>query len=99
MYYIMTTQSIPRTTPRATATPRVSMSHLMTSVPIFVILALQTIVSLSLRNTAFQDEALYLYAGHRIFDQPLGGPPAPEPYARFLSGLPYIQPLLAGALD
>jgi Dolichyl-phosphate-mannose-protein mannosyltransferase len=91
----MTTRSIPRTA----AAPRVSVSHLVTSVPIFVILALQTIVSLSLRNTAFQDEAHYLYAGRQIFGYLLGGPPPTEPYERYMSGLPYIQPLLAGALD
>ena len=60
------------------------------SLPLLAILALQTIASLGLRNTAFQDEALYLYAGRQIFNQLLGGPPATEPYAQYFSGTPYI---------
>ncbi|MBC7813918.1 MAG: hypothetical protein H7175_22375 [Burkholderiales bacterium] len=50
-------------------------------------------------NTAFQDEALYLYAGGEYFDFLLGGDQVAEPYALYFSGLPYLYPLIAGAVD
>ncbi|GCE17689.1 hypothetical protein [Dictyobacter kobayashii] len=41
--------------------------------PLLVILAFQAIISLvTLHNTAFQDEALYLYAGQQIFNHWMG---------------------------
>lgn len=64
-----------------------------------VILAIQGVASLCLRNTAYQDEALYLVAGRQLFHQLLGGPAVTEPYAGYFSGLPYLYPVLAGALD
>src|SRR5690349_13722154 len=80
------------------AAPRLQASRLRV-LPLLAILLLQTIVSLSLRNSAFQDEALYLYAGRQIFNQLLGGPRATEPYAQYFSGTPYLYPVIAGALD
>lgn len=62
-------------------------------------LMLQAVLSLSLRNTAFQDEALYLYVGRRIFDQLLGAPAPSGGQGVYFSGSPYIYPPLAGALD
>src|SRR5690348_2039820 len=91
----MITQPIPT----LLAAPRIQASRLTRLLPLLAILLLQTIVSLSLRNTAFQDEALYLYAGRQIFNQLLGGPPATEPYALYFSGTPYLYPVIAGALD
>ncbi len=69
------------------------------SVPLLVILAFQVAVSLTFRNTAFQDEALYLYAGRQYFHALLGGPPVVEPYGLYFSGTPYLYPVIAGALD
>lgn len=66
---------------------------------LLAILALQTAVSLSLRNTAFQDEALYIYAGRQLLGQWLGGPMVTEPYGSYFSGMPYVYPIIAGALD
>lgn len=66
--------------------------------PLLGVLVLQSILSLTLQNTAFQDEALYLYAGREIVSHFFGGPP-PEPYATYFSGSPYIYPVVAGALD
>jgi len=91
----MITQSIPR----APATRRLARTELAEWLPLLCILLLQGLVSLSLRNTAFQDEALYLYAGRQYFNQLTGGPVVSEPYALYFSGLPYLYPLLAGALD
>jgi hypothetical protein len=67
--------------------------------PLFMILILQSVVSLSLSNTAFQDEALYLYSGRQLFNHLLGGPPVTEPYGQYFAGLLYVHPLLIGALD
>ncbi len=75
------------------------IGRLATALPMLAILALQTIASLSLRNTAFQDEALYLYAGRQYFNFLRGGPPVTEPYGQYVAGLPYFYPLLAGIAD
>lgn len=70
------------------------------ALPLTIILTLQAVVSLvSLQNSAFQDEALYLYAGRQLLGQFLGGPPVVDPFATYLSGHPDVYPLLAGALD
>src|SRR4051794_29859507 len=91
----MISQSIP-----ATATvPAIRVRRMTASLPLLAILALQTIASLSLRNTAFQDEALYQSAARQLSTQLLGGPLVTEPYERYFSGLPYLYPVLAGALD
>lgn len=63
------------------------------------ILLLQVVTAFSLQNTAFQDEALYLYAGRQYFNWLIGGSSVTEPYALYFSGLPYLYPPLAGALD
>ncbi|RCG31677.1 phospholipid carrier-dependent glycosyltransferase [Sphaerisporangium album] len=66
---------------------------------LFGVLVLQATLSLRLRNTAFEDEALYLYAGHLELDQLLGGPAAPEQFAAYFSGAPALYPVLAAAVD
>jgi len=80
--------------PRA-LTPALAKLH----VPLLVILIFQGVVSLTLRNTAFQDEALYLYAGQQYFHALMGGPAVVEPYGLYFSGTPYFYPVIAGALD
>ena len=68
--------------------------------PLPFILALQAAISLiTLHNTAFQDEALYLFAGRQIVRSWFGGPPVVEPYAQYFSGYPKLYPALAGGLD
>jgi len=63
-------------------------------------LVFQTLLSMNLQNTAFQDEALYVYAGREYFDEYFfGGEPVVEPYALYFSGLPTFYPLIAGGLD
>lgn len=52
----------------------------------------------TLHNTAFQDEALYLYAGRQIIHHWNGGP-VPIDYAFYFSGYPYIYPVIGGFLD
>lgn len=79
---------------------RVSASALSSLWPLALILALQSIVSLvTLRNTAFQDEALYLYGGRQLVHYWMGGPAPLENYAFYFSGYPGVYPALGGALD
>src|SRR5579859_4422910 len=67
--------------------------------PLIAILVIQAVGSLTLQNTAFQDEALYLYAGRAYFNQVMTGQIVQEPYGTYLSGTPFFYPLIAGALD
>ena len=41
-----------------------------------------------LRNTAFEDEALYVGAGHAYIDHWLNGTPLPTNYGTLFSGAP-----------
>jgi hypothetical protein len=68
--------------------------------PLPLILLLQAITSLlALRNTAFQDEALYLLAGQQIFLSWIGKTPYLEPYGLYFSGYPSFYPVIGGVLD
>ena len=66
--------------------------------PLAAVLALQAVLSLRLvwSNTAFSDEALYLWAGHLEWSHWLHGTPVPA-FATYFSGAPAIYPPL-GAL-
>lgn len=68
--------------------------------PLILVLGLQALVALTtLRNTAFQDEGLYLFAGRQILRHWTGGPAPLEQYAFYFSGYPYFYPVLGGLLD
>lgn len=85
---------------RSAPKPGARFGRPMSLAPLLLILALQLAVStLLLRNTAFQDEALYIYAGAQIWHSLTGGPPPPENYAVYFSGYPYVYSLLAGILN
>jgi 4-amino-4-deoxy-L-arabinose transferase-like glycosyltransferase len=65
-----------------------------------LIVALQAVISLTtLHNTAFQDEALYLYAGRQIIHHWAGGPVPLDHYASYFSGYPDAYPVIGGFLD
>jgi MFS family permease len=68
--------------------------------PLVVILAVQTILSLRLigADTAFQDEALYLWAGHLEWARVLHGTPIPQ-FPSYFSGAPVIYPPIAALAD
>ncbi|MFI8344007.1 ArnT family glycosyltransferase [Streptomyces sp. NPDC085639] len=66
---------------------------------LLTILAFQAALSLRVSNTAFQDEALYLAAGHAELSHLLHGAPKPVNYAAYFSGAPQLYPLLAAAVD
>ena len=64
------------------------------------ILCLQAILSLRLHNTAFEDEALYVYSGHMELEHLLHGAAALQgSYAAYFSGSPVLYPLAAGFLN
>ena len=65
-----------------------------------LILAFQALLSWTLlQNTAFQDEALYIYAGQQIWHDWLGGPPLLDNYSYYFSGNPYVFSIIGGPLD
>src|SRR5215469_13401781 len=61
--------------------------------PLLIILALQSALSMRLiwSNTAFGDEALYLWAGHLEWAHWLHGEPIPD-FASYFSGAPVVYP-------
>lgn len=67
---------------------------------LLVILTVQAVVSLQLvkSNTAFTDEALYLWAGHLEWAHWLHGAPIP-PFPTYFSGAPVIYPPLGALAD
>jgi 4-amino-4-deoxy-L-arabinose transferase-like glycosyltransferase len=73
---------------------------MLVRIPLPLILLVQAITSfLALRNTAFQDEALYLLAGQQIFLSWIGKTPYLEPYGLYFSGYPSFYPVIGGVLD
>ena len=64
-----------------------------------VILCVQAVLSLRLQNTAYGDEALYLYAGHMETAHLLHGASLQGNYASYLPGLPVLYPVLAAAAN
>ena len=68
--------------------------------PLLAVLAVQAALSLRLvrADTAFQDEALYLWAGHREWAHWLHGMPVP-PFPAYFSGAPVIYPPVGALAD
>jgi hypothetical protein len=67
---------------------------------LLVVLAVQTLLSVRLlrADTAFEDEATYLWAGHMEWAHWLHGTPVP-PLATYFSGAPVIYPPLGALAD
>jgi hypothetical protein len=67
---------------------------------LIAVLAVQAVLSLRLvkADTAFQDEALYLWAGHREIGHLLHGAPVP-PFPAYFSGAPVIYPVFGALAD
>ncbi|NEB78095.1 glycosyltransferase family 39 protein [Streptomyces sp. SID14478] len=63
------------------------------------VLLIQTGLSLRLRGTAFQDEALYITAGHYEVGNILHGTPVPGDFEGYFSGYPKLYPVLAAVVD
>jgi Dolichyl-phosphate-mannose-protein mannosyltransferase len=68
--------------------------------PLVVVLAVQALLSLRLvrADTAFMDEAEYLWAGHLEWAHWLHGTPIP-PFPSYFSGAPVIYPPIAALAD
>ena len=63
------------------------------------ILLMQAVLSLRLRNTAFEDEAQYLYAGRLEIAHLFHGAPLPINFASYFSGAPVLYPVLGAAAN
>jgi Dolichyl-phosphate-mannose-protein mannosyltransferase len=74
--------------------------HMPVALPLVAVLAVQAVLSLRLlhADTAFQDEALYLWAGHRQIANLLHGTPLP-PFPAYFSGAPVLYPPLGALAD
>jgi hypothetical protein len=72
---------------------------LVSRLALLVILVLQAGLSLRLRNSAFEDEALYLYVGRLEIAHLLHGAALPVSYASYFSGAPVLYPVLGAALN
>lgn len=66
---------------------------------LLALLVVQTALSLRLQNTAFEDEALYLFAGHAELGHLLHGTPLYGGFESYFSGAPVLYPVLAAAVD
>jgi hypothetical protein len=68
--------------------------------PLVAVLAIQAVLSLRLvrASTAFQDEALYLWAGHLQWAHWLHGAPIP-PFPAYFAGAPVIYPPIGALAD
>jgi len=66
---------------------------------LLAILMMQAVLSLRLHNTAFEDEAQYLYAGRLEIAYLLHGVPLPISYASYFSGAPVLYPVLGAAVN
>jgi len=72
----------------------------MGALPLLAVLAVQAALSLRLvrADTAFQDEAAYLSAGHLEWAHWLHGTPVP-PFAAYFSGAPVLYPPVGALAD
>ncbi len=92
-------ETSPITTQKSTGSYSDFKSMLL-RLPLPLILLLQAGTSLlALRNTAFQDEALYLLAGREILLSWMGKVPYLEPYGLYFSGYPSFYPVIGSMLD
>ncbi|MEV4948108.1 glycosyltransferase family 39 protein [Streptomyces sp. NPDC053755] len=66
---------------------------------LLTVLALQAALALRLENTAHQDEALFLSAGHAQLAHLLHGTEMPTDHGSHLSGSPVLYPALAALVD
>jgi hypothetical protein len=72
----------------------------LAAVPLAAVLAVQAVLSLRLvwSNTAFEDEALYLWAGQLEIAHWLHGTPIPA-FPTYFSGTPVLYPVLGALVD
>ncbi|WP_111765977.1 ArnT family glycosyltransferase [Nakamurella deserti] len=68
-------------------------------VPLTVVLLIQLGMSLRLSNSAYRDEALYIWTGHRMFQHWFDGAVLYDNPSQYFSGSPSVYPALAALLD
>lgn len=66
---------------------------------LLLILITQTLLTLRMNNTAFEDEALYLYVGHLELGHLLHGAALQGDYPSYFSGAPVLYPVLGALVD
>ncbi|GAB91016.1 glycosyltransferase family 39 protein [Gordonia rhizosphera] len=71
----------------------------MTGAALVGVLVLQAALTLRLSNSAFQDEATYVFAGHRVLALWLHGTPTYDDYPSYFSGAPFLYPVAAAVAD
>ena len=105
----VTQQSAERSTPATAIAERTGASHrgergtrirIPASWPLLAVLAIQAVLSLLLvrADTAFEDEATYLWAGHLEWAHLLHGAPLPQ-FPSYFSGAPVIYPPIGALAD
>ncbi len=79
---------------------RANRLRLPRGLPLVAVLIVQAILTLRLVNadTAFQDEATYIWAGHLEWARLLHGTPIPA-FPSYFSGAPFVYPPLAAIAD
>jgi hypothetical protein len=88
--------------PEPSDKPRYTLAQRRTRVSrglLLCILVLQAVLSLRLHNTAFEDEALYIYSGHMELEHLLHHAALQGSYASYFSGSPVLYPVAAGFLN
>jgi Dolichyl-phosphate-mannose-protein mannosyltransferase len=90
----------PETTAASHRPKRTVRMPVPASWPLLAVLAVQTVLSLRLvrADTAFEDEATYLWAGHLEWAHLLHGTPLPQ-FPAYFSGAPVIYPPLGALAD
>jgi hypothetical protein len=88
------------TAPRAAQGSHRALARSTAAWPLAVVLIVQAVLSIRLvrADTAFQDEAAYLWAGHLEWAHWLHGTPIP-PFPAYFSGAPVIYPPLGALAD
>ena len=79
--------------------PRPARRRVLDYLPLAAVLLVQAVASLRLDNSAFQDEALYLYTGHWVLDHWLHGVELYSDPGDWFAGAPQLYPVLAALLD
>jgi 4-amino-4-deoxy-L-arabinose transferase-like glycosyltransferase len=79
---------------------RGALTAVLSAWPLWLVLAVQAALSVRLlwADTAFQDEATYLWAGHLEWAHWLHGAPIP-PFPTYFSGAPVVYPPLGALAD
>jgi hypothetical protein len=98
--YAVAAPEAPTGVPSSHRQQRTARMRLPASWPLGVVLAVQIILSVRLlrSDTAFEDEAAYLYAGHLEWSNWLHGVAIP-PFASYFSGAPVLYPPLGALAD